>query len=115
MTDRESALLPAQETLSRIPGLRTAFYRDVYHEGCWYLEVSAACASKKRAAEWLREYGAWDRLVGFGDNFNDLPLFEACDAAFAVQNAAEACRNAAKGVIGANTEDGVVRWLLENA
>lgn len=111
LLDSMENLLPVHDALRVVPGLSTAFYRDIYSTDLWFLELYSDNASKRNAALFLKEYGEFDRLVGFGDNLNDLPLFEASDECCAVANAHEAVKNAATEVIGANTADGVARWL----
>ena len=53
-------------------------------------------------------------MVAFGDAINDLPLFAAADECYAVENAVEALKAAATGVIPSNAQDGVARWLAEH-
>ncbi|MFI5623582.1 HAD hydrolase family protein [Nocardioides sp. NPDC051685] len=76
-----------------------------------YLELSAARATKAHAVAWLRDYLSVDQVIAYGDNLNDLPMFGAADEAYAVANAAPEVLAAATGVIGTNTEDGVLRHL----
>lgn len=84
---------------------------DTHHPQDTYLELSAARATKAHAVAWLRDYLNVDQVIAYGDNLNDLPMFGAADEAYAVSNAAPDVLAAATGVIGANTEDGVVRHL----
>ncbi len=114
LLDTRERLDPVQEALSRLPSLTVTTYRDVYSADLWYLEVFSGEASKRNGALYLKETYGFDRVVGFGDNKNDLSLFEACDRAYAVENAREELKAAATGVIGPNTDDGVARWLLAN-
>ena len=51
-------------------------------------------------------------LVVFGDNDNDVPMFEVADRALAVENATEKLRAYASEVIGPNESDSVVRRIL---
>ncbi|MGN1450967.1 MAG: HAD family hydrolase, partial [Eubacteriales bacterium] len=51
----------------------------------------------------------------FGDNLNDLPLFEGCDVSVAVANAVPDVIKAADFVCGANAADGVVEWIARDA
>ena len=67
------------------------------------------------AALWLKSSLGCGRLVVFGDGENDVDLFEAADEAYAVANAADVLKAVATGVIGANDEDGVARWLDAHA
>ena len=113
--DRHCQLFPVYEALQDDPDVRVEYYHDVYREDYRFLEVFAGTASKKNAVQALRERGGFDRVVAFGDNYNDLPMFEAADVSIAVANARESVRQAADVVIGENTGDSVAQWLQENA
>lgn len=76
-------------------GIRYTFYRDAYRKDTWYLELFAESASKKHAVEFLRRYTGCSRVVCFGDNHNDLPMFEAADVSVAVSGAVEEAKAAA--------------------
>ncbi len=105
-------LAPLYTALQKQPVLGCSFYQDVNADDHWMLEVHSSRASKGQAVRHLRERLAVDRVVGFGDNLNDLSLFAACDETFAVANAHPDLLRAASGHIASNREDGVVRWLL---
>lgn len=107
----KAQLDPVYEALQTISGIATAYYRDVYEPEIWYLEVSAPEASKYHGIRKLKEMTGAKTVVGFGDNFNDMPLFRACDVKIAVGNAAEALKQLADTVIGRNTEDAVAEYL----
>lgn len=110
--DEEEKLQAAHEKLK--DSFRCFFGRDIY-SGEWWLEVMPKSASKATAAMRLKELLGCDRLVAFGDAVNDIPMFEAADECYAVQNAREELKRIASGIIPSNTEDGVARWLLEHA
>ena len=93
-----------------IPGLKQTFYPDAYAPEVWYLELFAETASKRRAVEFLRSLVKADRVVVFGDNRNDLPMFEAADLAVAVSSAAEEIRAAADDVC-----ENVPAYIAEDA
>ena len=89
--------------------------QDTYHPQDAWMDIVPARVSKAAAIENLaRSLGA-NRLVVFGDNLNDLPMFAIADESYAVSNAVAAVREAATGAIGSNDEDGVARWLEGNA
>ncbi len=111
VSGREESLRAARDMLAEACGMRCEFYRDIYVPEHWYLEVCASSASKKKALLRIREKLGFDRVVGFGDNLNDLPLFEACDVRIAVANARDEVKAAADYVIGSNREDGVAKYL----
>lgn len=94
-------------------GLVLDFYRDVYTDSRWYLEVYSARASKGAALDVLRNQYGFSYVVGFGDGENDLSLLAACDEGYAVANACPALKAAALGVIGGNKADGVAVYLKE--
>lgn len=104
---------PVYEQIKNVDGLHIEYYRDIYSKELWYLEVSAGTASKAAAVTWLKEYGQYDHLVVFGDNYNDLSMFQAADQKIAVQNAVPDVLKAADLVIGPNTEEGVPQYLRE--
>jgi len=111
MQDTYEALAPVNEAVQALPGLACVLYPDSYTSGVWYLECFSRFASKYNAVMFLREQYGYDRVVGFGDNLNDLSLFAACDEAYAVANAREELKAAATGIIGTNVDDGVARFL----
>ena len=99
--------------IAEIDGLRVEMYQDIYSDDLWYLEIFNDTASKYNAVQFLqREYG-FNKVVGFGDNLNDLPLFAACDECYAVANAKPEVKEKATAVIGKNDDDGVAKWLEE--
>ena len=98
-----------------VEGMRIAKSRNIYKEGQWFIEIFNEAASKRSATEYMREYGKYDKVIGFGDDFPDLSLFEACDECYAMANAIDELKEAATGVIGRNTDDGVVKWLEINS
>ena len=115
LLEPKEVLDPLAEELKQIPGVGFTYYREIYYPGIWCLEIFSAKASKFHAVKWLREYLKPEEAVGFGDNLNDLPLLEACDRKYAVENAAEELKAAADGTVGPNTDDGVVRFLEQEA
>ena len=106
-------LYPVKQEAEKIEGVDHAFYLDVYNDS-WYLEIFSNKASKANGLRYLREHYGFDRIVAFGDNLNDLSMFEQADMKIAVGNAREEVKVAADEVILPNTEDGVARWLTEN-
>lgn len=113
LLDKMEALLPAYEIFKNTPGLATAFYRDIYApDGLWFLEVFSDRGTKYNAVKALREQFGYEKIVCFGDNLNDLPMFKACDESCAVANAKDEVKAAASHIIESNAEDGVAKWLL---
>lgn len=113
-TGEYSSLLNLKEDICGIKGADYAFYEDNYTNE-WYFEVFSYKASKYNGVSFLREQYGFDRIVGFGDNLNDISLFKACDYKIAVGNAKPELKALADEVILPNSENGAARWLLENA
>lgn len=110
-SDTYEKLKPLYEKAKEIKGLRIEFYRDTYHPDFWYFEVCSENASKYNAVKWLRENYGFEKVVAFGDNLNDIPLFEASDESYAVENAKDDVKKCATAVIGKNTDDAVAEFL----
>lgn len=115
LLDTQENLLPIYESLKDLPELRMEMYLDIYSDTLWYLEIFSVDASKKNTSLYLRKLLDAKEMIGFGDNLNDLPLFEACDISCAVGNAKDKVKEAADIIIDTNNNDGVVRWLDKNA
>ena len=111
VSHRKEALAPLYESLKKLEGFSIEFYRDIYNTDFWYLEICSEKASKYSSAVKLKEKLGFERIVAFGDNLNDLPLFKAADESFAVNNAKDEVKAAATAVIGSNNEGGVALYL----
>lgn len=110
MGEREALEPIAREIGKR--GISYHLYYDVYTHG-YFLECCPPGVDKGNALRRLRTLLAAERVVAFGDNYNDLALFAAADMALAVANAQSAARSAAHRTIGSNEEDGVVNFIYE--
>lgn len=109
--DTKDKLIQAYDALKQCKELHVEFYRDIYNTDHWYLEVCSCTASKKNAVKRLRELLSVERVISFGDNLNDIPMFEASDEAYAVANAKDEVKSRATGVIKSNIDNGVVEFL----
>ena len=105
----------AYKAFSVISDICLSIYRDIYSTDLWYLEIHSDKASKQNGTIHLRKTYGFERIIGFGDNLNDLPLFAACDLRVAVDNAVAEVKAAADYICDSNDNDGVVKWIRENA
>ncbi|MDD4125055.1 MAG: HAD family hydrolase [Eubacteriales bacterium] len=112
--DNDDNIHRLYKEIKDIGGLRIERYQDIYSDDLWYMEVFNETASKYNAVQFLRQNYGFDKVIGFGDNLNDIPLFDACDECYAVANAKPELKERATAVIGVNDEDGVAKWLEEN-
>ena len=102
------------EDVKKDTSLKTVLYREVNYEDVWIFEAFSANASKGKAIQKSAELVGAERIVAFGDNLNDIPLFEGADVRVAVANAVPDLKAKADIVCGANTEDGVVRFIARD-
>lgn len=102
---------PVRDEFAKIDGIGTVVCDDDYTPDLCFLECFGSGVSKRAAVRYLRELGGFGRVVGFGDNLNDLPLFYECDERYAPENAKDELKAAATAVIGSNRDDGVARFL----
>jgi len=111
--DEHRRLQPVHDAVSALPGLNNVFYQDSYNPEFWFLEICSDKASKQTGVAYLRQTLGYEKVVCFGDNLNDLPLFAACDVRVAVENAKPEIIAAADYICESNENDGVARWLMQ--
>jgi hypothetical protein len=99
------------DEFSKSSSIKYEFYPDIYDENNYFLELLSVEASKKSGALTVKKIAGADKMVGFGDNLNDIPLFEACDECYAVENAKPRLKEIATDVIGSNAKNGIVIFL----
>ncbi len=92
---------------------RLVAYSGIAWEGKqWrWLDVHHSDASKGGAITLMKELLGIERVVCFGDNDNDLSMFEMADESYAPSNANDAIKAAATAVIGHHDDEGVARFL----
>ncbi|WP_124100865.1 Cof-type HAD-IIB family hydrolase [Ruminococcus sp. Marseille-P6503] len=113
--DSYERLLPLYRGAQQIKGTEVTFYSDRYSDGLWYIEIFSSAASKKKAVQFLRKLIRPKKIICFGDNLNDLPMFEEADHSVAVKNAVTAVKEQADEIIGANTENSVAKYIYEKS
>ena len=89
------------------------FSQDIYSHD-WWLEILPKNASKANAILQLKQYLNCDKVIVFGDGFNDISMFQIADECYAVENACEELKKLATGIIGDHDQDGVAKWIIEN-
>ncbi len=107
-------LSPVNDIFSSDSRFTSLYQKDIYSEA-QFCELLPIRVSKARAASWLKDMLGCDKLVVFGDGINDLPLFMAADECYAMANAVPELKEIATAVIGSNNDDGVARWIEQNA
>lgn len=100
------------DKLTNIKGLTINYYKDIYEDGnCFYLEAYSSLASKANGIKYLLKNMNCDRVICFGDNVNDIPMFEMADESYATANAVDEIKKMVWEVIGSCEEDGVAKFL----
>ncbi len=87
------------------------FAEDVYCKNAYWLEFTSKQSTKKSGIEFLRKHLGPKTITVFGDNLNDLPLFEAADICYATENARQELKAIATGVIGNCNHDAVAKFI----
>ena len=113
LLDTHDKIQLAHAALSAIPDICLSMYKDNYSPDLWYLEMHSDRATKQNGTIHLREAYGFERVIGFGDNLNDLPMFAACDVKVAVENAVPEVKAAADFICDTNENDGVAKWIEE--
>lgn len=109
-TGTEEQLKPLRDALAQIEGIACAFYLNIYN-GLYCLELFSEQATKKNALFELKRLLDCHEVVVFGDNLNDLSMFEAADRSYAVENGLEEVKEKATGIIPGCNEDGVAEFI----
>lgn len=90
------------------------YQKDIYTHEQW-LEIMPKAATKSNAMMQVKSMLGCERVIAFGDGKNDIELFKAADESYAVSNANDELKKIATGIIPSNADDGVAKWLKENA
>ncbi|CAH1215256.1 Phosphatase YwpJ [Paenibacillus plantiphilus] len=109
--DTQERLLPAYEAFYDHEAMTCHFGPDIYTPGFHWLEIADCHANKREAVLFVKQYVGADKLVCFGDNLNDLSMFEAADEKYAVSNAHEQVIQVATATILSNEQHGVAAFL----
>jgi len=111
--DEYDVLLPMKNDIEKLEGIKYTFYKDTY-TGKWFLEIFSENASKANGIKFLRKKYGFDKVVCFGDNLNDITMFNESDIRVAVANAKPELKSLADFVTLSNDDDGVAVWLEKN-
>lgn len=99
------------DAISDIEGHCSYLYYDNILEDQGYLEIYPSGTSKANAIERLAREINVDEIVSFGDNLNDIPMFEISHRCYATDNAVDEVKLYATDIIDSNMDDGVARFL----
>lgn len=111
--DKYEVIKGIYDKIKDIEGLTTDYYEDIYEKGCYYLESYSSEASKANGIKFLSRYVNHSKVITFGDNVNDIPMFKISDECYALENATDVLKEIATAVIGNNNDDAVAKFLKE--
>ena len=109
--DSEDKLNKLYEKIKDIPNISIAKYRDAYNYEIFYLEIYDINSTKSNAIKYLKHEYNFNEVISFGDNLNDISMFNISDACYAVNNAVHELKEISTGVIGSNIEDSVSKFI----
>ena len=101
------------ESVSKFEDAHCMFYKDNYVPDLYFLEIITKSVSKASGALEVKKMLGADKIIAFGDNLNDIPLFEIADECYAVSNAEDELKKIATDVIASNDEDAVAEFIQE--
>lgn len=102
------------ELYNRIKDLDNLYivkYRDTYNKDIINLEIYDINSSKANAINYFKNELNFSRLITFGDNINDIPMFQISDECYAVDNAVSELKEISTDIIGLNTSDSVAKLI----
>jgi Cof subfamily protein (haloacid dehalogenase superfamily) len=111
--DEYEKLKTVEEQLQKKFNVQIHLFKDVYSNFYW-LEMNHPKANKKSGINFLKNKFNFEKIIGFGDNLNDLSMFEVCDEKYAVENAHEELKVNVNGVLKSNDHDGVAQFLAKD-
>ena len=109
--DKKNVLDPLYDLVKDMDDISCSYYKDVYFDDIYCLELFSKNATKYNGVKYIKETYGYDKIVSFGDNLNDIPMFQASDDCYAMSNAKPELKALANEIIGSNKEDGVAAYL----
>ncbi len=117
--NRENKLRALYEALSEAfcNQIVMTLFENRYTPGWFWLTICDAKATKAEGVKTIQQNFAkeTEEIVVFGDEANDIPLFEAAHRSYATANAIPALKDMATKVLGSNNENTVVDFLTQEA
>lgn len=94
-------------------GFARNYQADTYDTNEYWYEIYREDVSKANAVLELKKLLSADEVICFGDNVNDISMFEVADRCYAVSNAMNELKEKATGVIRSNNQSGVPIFIAE--
>jgi Cof subfamily protein (haloacid dehalogenase superfamily) len=107
----KATLLAVKNRIENALEIEIHFAEDIYYKEAYWLEFAAPNSSKKDGVSFLKNHLNPEKIICFGDNLNDIPMFEIANEKYATSNARNELKAIATEVIGKNNDDAVARFL----
>ena len=111
--DYEDKISILYEKLKLLSNLYIVKYRDTYNKDIVNLEIYDIKSSKANAINMIKDRYSFENLITFGDNLNDIPMFNISDKCYAVENAVQDLKDISTEIIGKNTDNSVAKFIYE--
>ena len=111
--DYEDKISILYEKLKLLSDLYIVKYRDTYNKDIVNLEIYDIKSSKANAINMIKDRYSFENLITFGDNLNDIPMFNISDKCYAVENAVQDLKDISTEIIGKNTDNSVAKFIYE--
>lgn len=114
MADKDTLTIFQQELIGLFGDSITSILAPEAYMGCYYLTVLHPDANKSSGLKTVSDYLGVDlaKVSVFGDNFNDIGMFELAGTSIAVSNAQQDVKDKAHIVLPhSNDEDAVAKYL----
>lgn len=111
LMDNKENILNIEKEINKIKGIYYVAYEDVYNRGLYTLEIYSYKSSKANSIKKIMNDFNFDRLISFGDNLNDIPMFQISDECYAVENSSPKLKELSTAVIDSNINDGVIKYI----
>ena len=98
--------------LKHIDDITITIYEYHYNKGLCYMEIYSTESSKTNWIKYLKKEYNFSKVISFGDNYNDIPMFNISDECYAVSNAVDSLKEISTSIIGSNTDDSVAKFIL---
>lgn len=92
------------------------YFEDSFHPGMYWLEFNPINARKEVMVEKLMKLKNVSRedVIFFGDNYNDLGMFDLVGTVIVVENAPEDLKKRADIIIPSNKDGGVLQYIEQH-
>ena len=114
MLETKENLIALYEEFLKIENLTTVMFPAEYFDGYYWLEILPSNSGKGQALDFLKETYKPKKIVCFGDNLNDLCMFERADVKVVPSNAVPEVLEIADIIIGPCTQDSVAKYIEED-